>query len=232
MIRKSLLAAAAVCTALVGPAEAFGVPPTLSSVTVENRHPVAIFSAPRSDFAFITLASKPDRATDGSFLSENVKASDILTDFEIQSGRWMSEDQLDPGTYWAMLRASPDFGSCYIFDTGGYDPACAQGYSNVVTLVVPRPAVRYSARVTVLRFLREVQLSLTATPLGENAPYRVCGAISKRRARCVGGTLEGFSWNSDATDTVTMNTRGLPTTTTFTWYVGTAKVATRRVRVR
>jgi hypothetical protein len=231
-MRKPFAAVLACLISLVVPGVAAAIPPTITSVTVENRHPVATFSAPRSDFAFITFASKPDRATDGSFLTENVEASDILTDFEVQSGRWSSESQLDPGTYWAMMRASPDFGSCYIFDTGGYDPACAQGFSNVVEVVVPRPAIRYTARVTVLRFLGEVQLKLTATPLGENVPYRVCGTIPKRRARCVGGTLSGFSWNDPGDDTVTMNTRGLPRTTTFTWFVSGVKVATRRVRVR
>jgi hypothetical protein len=50
---------------------------------------VATFSAPRADFATIYIASRPDRATDGSFLTENIKELDILTDSEIQSGRWV-----------------------------------------------------------------------------------------------------------------------------------------------
>jgi hypothetical protein len=229
---KQTVLAMAVVGSLVASPAARAAPPHLLSVTAENRHALATFSAPRADFGTIYFASRPDRATSGEFLSENVKHLDVLTDSEIQSGRYLDESQLDPGTYWVMLRVSADFDSCWIFDRGDYDPACANGYSNVVQLIVPKPAVRYRTRATAYRFLREVTLTLTAAPLGESVPYRVCGRISARRQRCVRGTVDGFSWSFEASDTVSMTTRGLPRLTTFTWYVGSRAVASRRVRVR
>jgi hypothetical protein len=218
--------------ALVLPSAAAAMPPSLSSVSQQDRHAIATFAAPRADFATIYLASKPDRATDGSFLQENIKTLDILTDSEIQSGRWSDENQLDPGTYWVMLRASPDFDSCYILGSGTFDPACADGFSNVLTLVIPQPSVRYTARVTVYRFLRQASLQLTATPLGEKRSYRACYRLATRRNRCLNGTLNGYDWNASADDTVTVSTRNLSRTVTFSWYVGAKRVVTKRVRVR
>src|SRR4051812_37544982 len=113
----AIIAVAAAC-AIVSPAAA--APPTLSSVGSQDRHPTATFSAPRASDATIYFATKPDRATDGKFLQENIKDTDFFTDSEIQSGRWMSESQLDPGVYYVMLRVSPDFDSCYLSD-GNYD---------------------------------------------------------------------------------------------------------------
>jgi hypothetical protein len=208
------------------------VPPLLNSVTTQDRHAIATFSAPRSDFATIYFASNPTLSTDGRFLDENIKHSDLLTDSEIQSGRWFDESQLDPGTYYVMLRASPDFGSCWIFDAAAYDPACANGPSNIVTLAVPRPAVRYSTQVTAFRFSRVLSFTLRANPMGANVPYRVCARISARRSRCVRGVVEGFSWSSSASDTVSMSSRGLPLVTTLTWTAEGRTVATRRVRTR
>ncbi len=214
--------------ALATPAQA--VPPTLSSVTHQDRHPTVSFSAPRADFATIYLASKPDRATDGSFLQENIKELDLLTDSEIQSGRWSDENQIDPGTYWVILRASPDFESCYI-GSGSFDPACADGFSNVLTLVVPKPPIRYRAAVTAYRFINRAYLALSATPLGETVPYRVCYRLKSRRPQCLKGTLDGYSWDSPGTDSLTVNTRNLAAVTTFTWYVAGKAVATKRARV-
>jgi hypothetical protein len=68
------------------PGGALAVPPTLRAVGQENRHPTASFSAPRADTGTIYIATKPDRATDGSFLDENVKTLDSLTDSELQGG--------------------------------------------------------------------------------------------------------------------------------------------------
>jgi hypothetical protein len=227
------LVAAAVFAALAVAPSASAVAPTLSSVTVQTRHPAATFSTPRADSASIYFSTKPDRATDGSFLTENIKSLDILTDSEIQSGQWLSETQLDPGSYWVMMRASPDFSSCWNFEAfGGYDPACANGYSNVLTLDVPKPASRYRARVTAYRNIRRALLELTATPLGESRPYRVCYRTLAKRTACVRGTLDGFSWNSAATDLLAINTRPLPTLTMFNWFVDNTRVATRRARVR
>jgi hypothetical protein len=207
-------------------------PPTLSSITLQNRHPRATFSAPRADSATIYFSTKPDRSTDGSFLTENIKDLDTLTDSEIQTGQWLSEDQLDPGQYWAMLRATPDFNSCWIFDAAAYDPACADGFSNVVELTVPKPTTRYVAKATAFRFIRTATLQLTAAPLGDRRPYRVCYRSGRGRTICLRRTLAGFSWNSSASDVISVSTRPMSTFTTFTWFVGTAKVATRRVRVR
>jgi hypothetical protein len=163
---------------------------------------------------------------------ENIKELDLLTDSEIQSGRWLDESQIDPGTYWVMLRALPDFDSCYLVDSGTFDPACADGFSNVLTLVIPKPAVRYSARVTAYRYLGQASLRLVATPLGERVPYRVCYRIKSGSRRCLSGALDGYSWSSSAEDTLTVTTRPLRAITTFTWYVGGKKILSKRVRVR
>jgi len=211
---------------------AAAMPPFLGAVSQQDRHPSASFSAPRADFATIYLATKPDRATDGSFLQENIKELDILTDSEIQAGRWLNENQIDPGTYWVMLRASPDFASCYIFETGTIDPACADGFSNMLTLTVPKPAIRYAAHVTAYRYIGQASLRLTATPLGERLPYRVCYRLRNGNNRCLTGALDGYSWSAAADDTLTVTTRRLATVTTFTWYVGGKKVVSKRVRVR
>lgn len=177
MTATTAILSSAVVLALSG--SALAVPPTLSAVSQQDRHPAAAFSAPRADFVAIYFASKPDRATDGSFLQENIASADILTDSETQSGRWSGETQLNPGSYWVMLNASPDFGSCFR-DDGTIDPACAEGFSNVATLTVPKPAVRYSVRATVYRYLREASLRLTATPLGESVP--TASATGRRTA--------------------------------------------------
>jgi hypothetical protein len=211
---------------------ALALPPTLSAVGEQDRHPTAMFSAPRASDATIYLASKPDRATDGSFLTENVKEVGLLTDAEIQAGKWLDANQVDPGTYYVMLRAFPDFDACYIVASGTYDPSCADGFSNVLTLVVKKPVIRYSARVKTYRYLRQADLTLTAKPLGEKVPYRVCFRVKSGKRRCLGGTLEGYSWNSAADDQLTVGTRGLRTVTTFTWYVAGKKVASRKARVR
>jgi hypothetical protein len=218
--------------ALVAASPAGATPPVLGAVSHQDRHPNASFSAPRADFATIYLATKPDRATDGSFLEENVKELDILTDSEIQSGRWSDENQIDPGTYWVMLRASPDFSSCYVYDTGGFDPTCADGFSNVLALTVPKPAIHYAARVTAYRYLRQASLQFTATPLGERLGYRVCYRLKAGSNRCLNGTLDGYSWSSSADDNLTVNTRNLAAITTFTWYVNGKRVASKRVRIR
>ena len=214
---------------MVGAADAAA--PTLSSVGQQGRHPTATFSAPRADFDSIYVSSKPDRATDGSFLTENVKELDILTDSEIQSGRWTDERQLDPGTYWVMLRASPDLVACFR-DDFNIDPGCADGFSNVLPLTIPEPPIRYSARVTTYRYSREASLRLTATPLGEKRAYRACYRLASGRNRCLNGSLDGYDWNSSADDTLTITTRNLPRTATFSWYVAGKRVAIKRVHIR
>ena len=230
MKRAVLTTTAVMCLAFSG--AALAVPPTLNTVGQQDRHPTASFSAPRADFASIYLSSKPDRATDGSFLQENIKELDSLTDSEIQSGRWVDENQIDPGTYWVILSASPDFGACYLYDSGGFDPACADGFSNVLTLTVPKPTIHYTAGVTAYRYSRLALLELRANPLGERVPYRVCYRLKNHALRCLNGALDGYGWNSSASDSLTVSTRSLPTIATFSWYVGGSKVATKRARTR
>jgi hypothetical protein len=233
-MRRSLLLLPLAIAALVVPAEALAVAPTLIAVGQQNRHVTAGFSAPRADFATIYVASKPDRATDGNFLQENVKSEDVLTASEIQSGQWLNHEQVDPGTYWVMLEADPAEG-CYLVDAayGVYlDPACADGFSNIVQLVVPEPAIHYSAAATVYRYLDEVDLQLTATPLGADRDYRLCYRLKTGHTRCLAGTLHGVLWNTSTDDTQTISKRNLPRVTTFNWYVGGKRVATKRVLIR
>jgi hypothetical protein len=222
---------AAVASALLLAAPASAVPPTLTSVGQSARHPTATFSAPRADSATIYFSTKPDRATDGRFLSENIATLDSLTDSEIQAGRWLSEDALDPGRYYVLLRASPDFDLCWITATGMYDPACADGFSNMQTLDVPKPTSRYSATVSAYRYINRATLELRAAPLGEARPYKVCYRWRTGRNQCVRGVIRGYSWSSSASDLLSVNTRPLPTIATFNWYVGTTRVASKRARV-
>jgi hypothetical protein len=44
--------------------------------------------------------------------------------------------------------------------------------------------------------------------------------------------LDGYDWNSSASDTLTVTTRGLPLRTTFSWFVGGKRVALKRVLIR
>lgn len=212
--------------------DALALPPTLTAVGEQHRHPTATFSAPKASDATIYFATKPDRASDGSFLTENVKEVGLLTDAEIQAGKWLDANQVHPGTYYVMVRAFPDFDGCYIVASGTYDPTCADGFSNVLTLVVKKPVIRYTARVKVYKYRRQPDLRLTATPLGEKVAYRVCYRPKSGRRRCLNGSLDGYSWNSSAADDLTVSTRGLRGVTTFTWYVGTKRAANRRVHVR
>jgi hypothetical protein len=198
-------------------------------VGAQDRHPTASFSAPKADGVTVYIATKPDQATDGSFLSENVATLDVLTDSEIQAGTWKDESQLDPGTYYVMLRASPNFDACWIFDQSRYDDSCANGYSSVVPLTIPRPTTRYVGGAAYEKFLRRVTLRLTAAPLGEKIPYKVCYALKSKAKRCLGGTLSGYDWNSGANDELSASARGLAKRTTFTWYVRGARVARRTI---
>lgn len=224
---------AAVIGTLVFAGTANAVPPAFNSVSQQNRHPTASFYAPRAGSVTITLASKPDRGTDGSFLRENVEDIDFFTDSEIQTGSWLYERQIDPGTYYTMLEATPEPG-CTTFPpptfTRAVDPGCSDGFSAVVALVIPKPASRYSVTVRRYTFLRQFTLTLAARPLGETRPYRVCYRLKSKRRVCLRGTLNGFDWNDRAEDDLTISTRKLAVLTTFTWYAGNRKVASRTIR--
>jgi hypothetical protein len=128
------------------------------------------------------------------------------------------------------LNATPDFDTCYRLDLGDYDPGCANGYSNMVTLTVPRPTVHYSIAVTDYSFLKRVSLRLTATPLGVVMPYKACYLTKAKAHRCVAGKLNGFSWNSAADDSLDISTRNLGPSTLFTWFVAGNAVAHRTLK--
>jgi hypothetical protein len=224
--------AAVFATAFVSQASA--AKPTVLSLGQQNRHPTMTFSAPRADDVSVRFASSPDRATDGNFLSENVVDADFLTDDEVQTGRWLDESQLDPGRYYVMLDASAA-SSCVSYPPPDYervvDPACADGFSDVAVLDVPKPPQRFKVKVEQLAFIRIIYLNLKVTPLGERLPYKVCWRRKSKRRVCVSSTLPGYDWNSSADDMVRINSRPLARRTTFTWYVASRAVASKTVRV-
>ena len=229
-MNRTLALIAACLAGLAIVATAGAVPPVIAAVGQQDRHPSATVSLPKAESATIYLATKPDRATDGNFLTENVTNVEGLADSEIQLGRWLSEDRVDPGTYYVMIEATPDFDACFIPATGAYDPSCADGFSEIVTLTVPKPQTRYAAAVTVNRSLRRATLRLTAKPLGEEQAYRVCYKSAAKKPRCLRGHLDGFDWDAGTTHSLNVSTRGLAAYTTFRWYVGNRIVASKRVR--
>jgi hypothetical protein len=205
-------------------ATAHAAAPSLLTVDHQDRHPVATFTAPGADDATIYFATKPDRATDGRFLEENVSHLDLLTAEEIQAGRWLDSAQLDPGTYYVLLRATD-------YDCLG-DPNCIDGFSNMLSVAIPTPAQKYTGRVKTYRFVSTVDLTLKIAPLGEDVPYRVCWTRVNRPRRCARGVVDGYSWDSAATDTISVRKRGMRKHTTFTWYVDGHRVARKRARIR
>lgn len=233
-MRRSLVLAPliAIFAIMVGGASA--ATPKFLSLGQVNRHPQITFSAPRASNVIIYFATKPDRATDGHFLSENVVHTGFLTDDEIQAGRWLDEDQLDPARYFVMLDASAE-SSCTSFPPPDYDPvldpACADGFSEVATLDVPKPPQRYTGRVEQLRYIRIIYLTLKVNPLGERLAYKVCWQRTNKRRACVSASVPGYDWNSSADDMVSVSSRAMPKRTTFTWFVGARKVASKTVRV-
>jgi len=236
MIRAAVvLCLAVLATLVVATTSALAVPPAITAVGQEDRHPAVALVAPRADSVTVYIASAPDRATDGSFLRENVVATGFLTDTEIQSGQWLDNAQIDPGSYFVMLRASLDYASCVSYDPSTFDrvedPACADGFSAVVPLTVPTPKTRYTAKAQLLKGIHIVYLTLTGDPLGAKVPYQVCWKqpTGKRRTlvkKCVKATLSGYSWNADASDLRRISTKGMNRRTTFTWSTrgGTPKV--------
>jgi hypothetical protein len=230
-----LAAVIAVTVSLLSVAAASAVPPLLSGVSHERRHPKATVTAPRTSSVTIYIANRPNRASDGSFLTAYVKAVDFLTDQEIQTGAWVHERTLDPGKWYLMARASAQ-SSCYSYPPPEYkaviDAACAHGYSGVATLTIPKPMPRYRAKVEFLRHIRIVQLTLGAAPLGEDRAYRVCWRRANRKRVCVRGTLDGFDWGSGTSDRLRVSARGMARVTMFTWQVGGRTVAGMRARTR
>jgi hypothetical protein len=218
---QALGAAVVVCLVVAASAQASA--PTLLGLSQQDRHPSATFAMPGADDGTIYLATAPDRATDGRFLDENVEDIDFLTDDELQAGHWLSSSQLDPGTYYGMVGADD-------YDCLG-EPGCLSGYSNVLTMTVPEPRPTYRRRVKVYRYLGTVDLTLRIRPLGESRRYRVCWTRRKKGRRCVRGTVDGYSWNRSASDTISVRRRGMRRRTRFTWYVHGHKVASKRARI-
>jgi len=227
-LRLSGLGGAFCLAALISVATAtpaLAVSPAITTVSQQHRHPTVTFAAPRAESLTAYIASKPDRATDGSFLDENVVDTAFLTDSEIQSGRWLDSSQIDPGSYFVMLKATADFSSCVSFDDNGNqitDPSCADGFSTVVSLTVPTPKTKYTVKTDLLRNIGIVSLKLTAKPLGATLPYQVCwkqprGQKKVLAKRCVKGALDGYSWDDAATDLLIINTKGMARRTKFTW---------------
>ncbi|MGK2937070.1 MAG: hypothetical protein ACSLFR_04595 [Solirubrobacteraceae bacterium] len=214
-------------TLVVSSTPALAAPPAISAVGQQDRHPTVSFAAPRADSVTVYIASKPDRATDGSFLQENVVEFGSLTDSEIQSGQWLDSSQINPGSYFVMLRASRDYRSCVSSDPNTFadinDPSCADGFSTVLPLTVPTPKTTYTVKTELLKNIRIAYLTLTGNPLGVKVPYQVCWKQPKGKKKtltkkCLNATLSGYSWNDDASDQLRISTKGMTRRTTFTWY--------------
>jgi hypothetical protein len=216
----------AVLSSVVIATPALAVSPAITAVGQQDRHPSVALAAPRAESVTVYIASKPDRASDGSFLQENVVESGSLTDSEIQSGRWLDSSQIDPGSYFVMVKATRDFTSCVSYDANLdqlIDPSCADGFSTVVPLTIPTPKTNYTVKTLLFKNIRIVYLTLTANPLGVKVPYQVCwkqptGKTKTLRKRCVKATLSGYSWSADASDELRINTKGMARRTKFTWY--------------
>ena len=111
---KATATLATILFGLLFVSEAAAGPPLLNNVSHDKRHPRATIAAPRASSVTIYIANRPARAIDGSFLTENVKEIDFLPDQEIQTGAWLHESALAPGTWYLMARASAE-SSCYSY---------------------------------------------------------------------------------------------------------------------
>jgi hypothetical protein len=205
-------------------APALAVPPVITSVSHENRHPLLTFSAPRGNWLTVEFASKPDQATDGTFLRENVAYTGLPTNAEAAAGRWLSNRQLDPGHYYVHMqatRASECVSYNDAFETI-VDPACADGWSSIVELTVPMPKIKYTVKHE--RAYKSAFLTLTASPYGAKLPYKVCWKPPKaKKDKCKSGELSGYGWDSPARHLISISTKGLSPRTKFTWYTRGAK---------
>lgn len=226
---KVLFATGAAAAILALPGSALAAPPSLTSVGDQQRQPQVTFSAPRAGAVTVYFATKPDRGTDGNFLQQNLREAAILSAADIQAGTWTDSRRVNPGTYYVMLRAQANFDACT--NGSGLDPACADGFSNILTLNIAKPAVRYAVRVKADRRNQVATLIVTATPMGETTPYRVCYRTTAGARRCTSGVLNGYDWDQPVQNAVYLGTSNLPAVATFTWYVRGQKVAAKRVRV-
>lgn len=133
---------------------------------------------------------------------------------------WLDESQIDPGVYYVMLRTTD-------FDCIG-NPSCLDGYSNILTLTVPKPSHTYRGSVEALHYTHIAFLSLRVTRLGESLPYKVCWLLKNKRRRCVTGRVDGYSLLGFLCRGFReRGLRGMKLRTTFSWYVHGRKVASK-----
>jgi hypothetical protein len=193
--------------------------PTLLSVTQQSRHPSATFSAPGADSPpFTSLPALTAPPTGASFKKTfGIWTPSQLTRFKLGHGRTSRSSTL--GCIYAMMRADD-------FDCPG-TPSCIAGFSNILTLKVPKPSHTYRGSVQVFHYSHLASLTLRVTRLGESLPYKVCWKLKSKRRRCLSGKVQGYSWNSSADDTLDVRLRGMKQKTTFAWYVGGRKVASK-----
>ncbi len=195
----------------------------LTAVGQDGLHSTGSFSAPGADYVVVYLATSPDRGSDGRFLTENSARINILSSQEIAAGSWRESDTIQPGTYFAMLRA-----------TNSCEPSssCAEGFSNVMRLDVPKPAQSFAGSVKGGVYAAE--LTLTVNPAGDDVPYKLCWTRTRGRApRCKHRVVSGFDWTSEQFDTVYLAQSDLRLSRgqrkmTFNWYVDGRKVASRK----
>jgi hypothetical protein len=93
-VRRGSRLIVAALAALIVAGSAQAATPRLVSVGQQDRHPQATLG-PLSGVDYLTVyfTTKPDLASDGSFLQENIKDLDLLTDDEIASNFWLYERQ-------------------------------------------------------------------------------------------------------------------------------------------
>jgi hypothetical protein len=219
--------------ALVLVAPAAAVPPSISAVVVSGRVPVVTFVAPNAGSATLVIASKPDRLSDGSFVAPNVVVSAVLPRSALQSGTWTYHARLDPGDYFVLLKTTADPAACGSAGPGdNVDPSCADGPSPVASFTVPVPRIRYEVYAKPYLGGRIVRLGLLAEALGVPQTYKVCYRIRSKALRCAVSRLDGYHWNQSTSDIVTVDGRPLARSTTFTWFVDGAKIASRTAKTR
>jgi hypothetical protein len=113
------------------------------------------------------------------------------------------------------------------------DPACLDGFSSVLPLTVPKPAQKFSRKVT--RSFGTLYLKLTISRVGEDQPYRLSWRKADGRRKCLRSTVDGYDWNEAASDEISIGARAqraMRNRTTFSWYVAGKRVASKRVRIR
>lgn len=79
----------------------------------------------------------------------------------------------------------------------------------------PSPAETYRGSVSVLHYIHIAYLTLRVKPPGESVPYKVCWKLKSGKRRCVGGKVDGYSWNASAEDSRSVGLRGMKKRTTF-----------------